>query len=90
MRLGWHAHTRPTSVVPSVLDRCDPRSGLMIANFWNRSGLIRAYDHFWHRRKMIIDMAFSDLRATEPNDWYQPATMIITKDPKAAQQGNDN
>lgn len=89
MRLGWHAHTPPTKVVDGIMDRCDTTSGLMLGTFWNRTGLIRAYDHFWHRRKMIIDMAFADLRKREPQDWYQPAFPLITIDAAARQQGKD-
>lgn len=77
------------SVVPGFLDRCDGRSGLQIANFWSREGLHRFYDHAWHRRKLIIDMAFADLRRREPKDWYQPADQIVVNDPKARQRGRD-
>jgi hypothetical protein len=89
MRLGWHEMGGTVPVCPGVLDRCGRQGGLMIANLWNRTGLHRAYDHFWHRRKMIIDMAFQDLRKLEPRDWYQPAKMLVTKDPLAKQRGGD-
>lgn len=89
MRLGWHAHTPPTEVIPGILDRCDRTSGLMIGTLWNQRGLSRAYDHFWHRRKMIIDMAFADLRNNEPNDWYQPVKPLVSNHPDSKQQGKD-
>lgn len=88
LRLGWHAAGKTQEIHPGILHRSGP-GGLMIANLWNRNGLERAYDHFWHRRKMIIDIAFDDLRAKEPRDWYQPARQIVLKDPLAKQQGRD-
>lgn len=89
MRLGWHDFGDSVPIHPGVLHRAGKRGGLMIANFWNQAGLYRAYDHFWHRRKMIIDMAFEDLRQREPQDWYQPASPVVVKDPLASQQGTD-
>jgi hypothetical protein len=91
MRLGWHVGHAPSEVmIPGVLDRCDPSSGLMLGVLWSKEGLRRAYDHFWHRRKLIIDMAFADLRRREPKDWYQPTTPIIVIDSKSRQQGRDS
>lgn len=89
MRMGWHDHCKHENIVPGLLNRCDNRSGLQIANLWSREGLLRFYDHAWHRRKLIIDMAFADLRKREPRDWYQPIAPIVVNDPKARQRGRD-
>ncbi len=90
LRLGWHELPGKTVVVPGILDRASTEGALMIGMMWTREGLIRAYDHFWHRRKMIIDIMFCDLRKKEPEHWYQPSTQIITKDPLAKQRGEDS
>lgn len=89
MRLGWHHYGEAPELVPGVLHRADTVSGLMAANLWSRDGLYRAYDHFWHRRKMIVDVMFRDLRAREPDGWYQPSSPVFAKDPRARQKGKD-
>lgn len=95
VRLGWNKRWDAEKgghppVIPKVLNRCNPNGQGMFATLWNRKGLLRAYDHCWHRRGMLIDEAFEDLRRREPRDWYQPAKMICQVDPLAEQLGGDS
>jgi hypothetical protein len=95
MRIGWNAKWDKRRggnpvIHPGVLHRCNVNGQGMYATFWNRTGLERFYDHMWHRRKMLIDEAFEDLRRKEPRDWYQPAKRIVEVDQLATQLGNDH
>jgi hypothetical protein len=90
LRLAWTERPGKKTVAPGILDRCDQRGGYMGAIYWTRQGMRRFYDHAWHRRKLVIDMAFSDLRTREPKDWYQPAQPCAISNPGAAQQGRDS
>lgn len=56
--------------------------------FWNRLGMIRAFDHFTYWNKMVIDQAFKGLQCDEPN-FYAPARWVVEVDPEAKQYGLD-
>ena len=86
MRLGWRDHGNSVRITEN-LHRCGISGGLMLGNLWNHAGLKRAYDHFWRRREMVIDDAFSDLRKKEPDDWFQPARPVVAECSGAGQCG---
>lgn len=90
MRLYWKPQFGPGEVIaPGILNRCNTEGQGMAANFWNRSGIYRFYDHYHHRMKMLIDGAFEDLRRMEPRDWYQPARRVVDLGAECVQRGND-
>jgi hypothetical protein len=90
LRLMWSSgHGNGEVVTEGALHRCDTKSFSMSAIVWNKEGLLRAYDHFWHRRHLVIDVAFADLRSREPGGWYQPPVPIVNNDPLAKQRGGD-
>jgi hypothetical protein len=88
LRLGWNKSCALDDPDAAVV-RCGNEQG-MIATLWNREGVLRFYDHTWHRRYTNIDSAFADLRRREPQGgWYQTPKRIVVDNPACIQQGRD-
>lgn len=88
LRLGWNGNTN--NGTHRDIASCGNEQG-MIATLWSKSGILRFYDHVWHRRNLHIDAQFADLRRLEPNaGWYQTPKRIITTDPLCVQRGNES
>ena len=85
--LGRHDRYYFPKPVNKAVERCSHKGQGQSCVFWNRKGMLRFYDHLWHRCSKTIDDAFEDLRNYDPTGWYQPTKKIVIDDPDARQKG---